>query len=98
MRPELICRLARTLQFRAPFTAHRIANGELGSIGTITEEELTVSLDNGREVSFEPDKFRHLDHGYAVTSYSSQSQTVDRVLINADANESPLTKKRPSHV
>jgi len=34
--------------------------------------------------------FRHLDHGYAVTSYSSQSQTVDRVLINADANESDL--------
>ena len=78
------------IQFRAPFTEHRIANGELGSIGKITEEELTVALDRGREVSFEPDKFRHLDHGYAVTSYSSQSQTVDRVLVNADANESDL--------
>jgi len=49
-----------------------------------------VALDSGREVSFESDKFRHIDHGYAVTSYSSQSQTVDRVLINADANESDL--------
>jgi len=78
------------IQFRAPFTEHRIANGELGSIAKITEEQLAVALDNGREVSFEPDKFRHLDHGYAVTSYSSQSQTVDRVLINADANESDL--------
>jgi ATP-dependent exoDNAse (exonuclease V) alpha subunit len=65
-------------------------NGELGSIAKITEEELAVALDSGREVSFEPDKFRHLDHGYAVTSYSSQSQTVDRVLINADSNESDL--------
>ena len=78
------------IQFRAPFAEHRIANGELGSIGKITEEELTVALDSGREVSFEPNKFRHLDHGYAVTSYSSQSQTVDRVLVNADANESDL--------
>lgn len=78
------------IQFRAPFTEHRIANGELGSIGKITEEELTASLDSGREVSFEPDRFRHIDHGYAVTSYSSQSQTVDRVLVNADANESHL--------
>jgi ATP-dependent exoDNAse (exonuclease V) alpha subunit len=78
------------IQFRAPFSEHRIANGELGIIGKITEEELTVALDSGREVSFEPDKFRHLDHGYAVTSYSSQSQTVDRVLVNADANESDL--------
>ena len=78
------------IQFRAPFAEHRIANGELGSIGRLTEEELTVALDSGREVSFEPDKFRHLDHGYAVTSYSSQSQTVDRVLVNADATESDL--------
>lgn len=78
------------IQFRAPFSEHRIANGELGIIGKITEEELTVTLDSGREVSFEPDRFRHLDHGYAVTSYSSQSQTVDRVLVNADANESDL--------
>jgi conjugative relaxase-like TrwC/TraI family protein len=75
------------IQFRAPFAEYRIANGELGSIKTISEEQLTVALDSGREVSFEPDKFRHLDHGYAVTSYSSQSQTVDRVLVNADANE-----------
>jgi conjugative relaxase-like TrwC/TraI family protein len=78
------------IQFRAPFAEHRIANGELGSIGTLTGEELTVALDSGREVSFDPAKFRHLDHGYAVTSYSSQSQTVDRVLVNADANESDL--------
>lgn len=78
------------IQFRAPFAENRIANGELGRIGKITKDELTVALDSGREVSFEPDKFRHLDHGYAVTSYSSQSQTVDRVLVNADANESDL--------
>ena len=78
------------IQFRAPYTEHRIANGELGSISKITDEELAVALDSGREVSFEPEKFRHLDHGYAVTSYSSQSQTVDRVLVNADANESDL--------
>jgi len=78
------------IQFRAPFTEHRVANGELGEIRQIKDEEFTIVLDSGREVSFEPDKFRHLDHGYAVTSYSSQSQTVDRVLVNANANESDL--------
>jgi conjugative relaxase-like TrwC/TraI family protein len=78
------------IQFRAPFSEHRIANGELGEIREIKEKELTVVLDNGRTVSFENEKFRHIDHGYAVTSYSSQSQTVDRVLVNADANESDL--------
>lgn len=76
------------IQFRAPFTEKRIANGELATIAKIGDEELTVKLDSGREVSFEAGKFRHLDHGYAVTSHSSQGTTVDRVLINADTQES----------
>src|SRR6266849_3207716 len=47
-------------------------------------------LDSGREIGFETDRFRHTSHGYAVTSYSSQGRTVDRVVVNADANESDL--------
>ncbi|HMH42408.1 MAG TPA: ATP-binding domain-containing protein, partial [Pyrinomonadaceae bacterium] len=76
------------IQFRAPFTEKRVANGELATIAKIGDEELTVKLDSGREVSFEKDHFRHIDHGYAVTSHSSQGTTVDRVLINADTSES----------
>ncbi len=76
------------VQFRAPFTEKRIANGELGTIAKIGDGEMSVKLDGGREVSFEMEKFRHLDHGYAVTSHSSQGTTVDRVLINADTQES----------
>lgn len=78
------------IQFRAPFTEQRVANGELGTIKEIKDDEYMVALDSGREVSFETNEFRHIDHGYAVTSYSSQSQTVDRVLVNADAHESDL--------
>lgn len=78
------------IQFRAPFAEHKVANGELGTIKQIKDQEFTVALDSGREIAFETEKFRHIDHGYAVTSYSSQAQTVDRVLVNADANESDL--------
>ncbi|MGZ5435648.1 MAG: ATP-dependent DNA helicase, partial [Pyrinomonadaceae bacterium] len=78
------------IQFRAPFVEKRIANGELGSIAKIEEDKFRVALDSGREVSFEIEKYRHIDHGYAVTSHSSQGQTVDRVLVNADARESQL--------
>ncbi len=76
------------IQFRAPFAEKRIVNGELGSITKIEPDHLRVALDSGREVSFDPQQFRHLDHGYAVTSHSSQGLTVDRVLINADTQES----------
>src|SRR6202007_796270 len=76
------------IQFRAPFTEKRVANGELATVAKIGDEDMTVKLDSGREVSFERDHFRHIDHGYAVTSHSSQGTTVDRVLINADTSES----------
>ena len=76
------------IQFRAPFTDKRIVNGELGSITKLEPEQMRVTLDSGREVSFDPQQFRHLDYGYAVTSHSSQGLTVDRVLVNADTRES----------
>jgi ATP-dependent exoDNAse (exonuclease V) alpha subunit len=45
---------------------------------------MSVKMDGGREVQLDPVKHPHLDHGYAVTSHSSQGQTADRVLINVD--------------
>ena len=37
-----------------------------------------------RVVELYPATHPHLDHGYAVTSHSSQGQTADRVLIHVD--------------
>jgi hypothetical protein len=78
------------IQFRTPFAEKRITNGELATIAKIGDKKMTVKLDSGREVVFDSDKFRHIDHGYAVTSHSSQGTTVDRVLINADTRESEM--------
>jgi hypothetical protein len=76
------------LQIRAPFRAKRIANGELGTITKIEPNQIRLAMDSGREVMVDLRKFRHLDYGYAVTSHSSQGLTFDRVLINANTNES----------
>jgi conjugative relaxase-like TrwC/TraI family protein len=87
------------IQFRAPFHSKDVANGELGMLEKIEKGQLTVKLDSGRSVSFPIDKNRHIDHGYAVTSYSSQGQTVNRVLVNADTNESDkLLNERMGYV
>lgn len=47
---------------------------------------MTVRMDGKAEhtVSFDPAKLRQFDHGYAVTSHSSQGLTQDRVLANFD--------------
>jgi len=82
------------IQFRAPFADKRVANGELGTIEQIEESKFAVALDNGRKVSLDSQTFRHLDYGYAVTSHSSQGQTVDRVLIHADTNQSEMILNR----
>ena len=45
-------------------------------------------MDSGREVAFNVREHPHLDHGYAVTSHSSQGQAADRVLIHVDTDKS----------
>src|SRR6202789_4602441 len=45
---------------------------------------MSLKMDGGREVELDSVKNPHLDHGYAVTSHSSQGQTAERVLIHAD--------------
>src|SRR5688500_4657792 len=76
------------IQFRAPFAEKRIVNGELGTITKIEQNQIHGGLDSEREITFDPERFRHIDHGYAVTSHSSQGLTVDRVILNADTQES----------
>jgi ATP-dependent exoDNAse (exonuclease V) alpha subunit len=52
---------------------------------------MTVRMDGGKDraVTFDPTEMRHFDHGYAVTSHSSQGLTAERVLVNMDTNVHP---------
>jgi conjugative relaxase-like TrwC/TraI family protein len=72
------------LQLSAPMPDLKLANRELGTVEGITEGRMAVRMDGGRAVEFDPASHPHFDHGYAVTSHSSQGQTADRVLIHVD--------------
>jgi conjugative relaxase-like TrwC/TraI family protein len=73
------------IQFTAPANDLRVANRELGTIKSIEEDgRLRLRMDSGRTVELDPPKHPHLDHGYAMTSHSSQGQTGDRVVIHVD--------------
>ncbi len=75
------------VQFTAPNQDLKIANRELGTINAIDDSgRMAIKLDSGRDLKFEPQRHPHLDHGYAVTSYSGQGQTADRVLIHVDTD------------
>jgi ATP-dependent exoDNAse (exonuclease V) alpha subunit len=79
------------VQFTAPSRELQVANRELGTIERVSHSgNLELRMDSGREVRFNIHEHPHLDHGYALTSHSSQGQTADRVLIHADTDKSEL--------
>jgi ATP-dependent exoDNAse (exonuclease V) alpha subunit len=73
------------VQLTAPARELKAANRELGTVqGIDPDGRVSVKMDGGRQIQIDPQLHPHLDHGYAVTSHSSQGQTADRVLIHVD--------------
>jgi len=90
------------VQFTAPFNRTRIANRELGRVEKIDSDgNLRLRLESGRSVGFNLREHPHLDYGYAMTSYTSQGQTVDRVIVHVPGDEmknSALVNQRFAYV
>jgi conjugative relaxase-like TrwC/TraI family protein len=73
------------VQSTAPDWARDVANRELGTIERIDATgRMEIRWDSGRTSSFEASERYHLDHGYAMTSHSSQGQTAGRVLVHVE--------------
>jgi conjugative relaxase-like TrwC/TraI family protein len=78
------------IQFTAPDKSIGVANRDLAVINSVSPDGMiTARLDNNRQVEFDAKEHRHFDHGYAVTSHSSQGLTAERVLVNADTGVHP---------
>jgi conjugative relaxase-like TrwC/TraI family protein len=78
------------IQFTAPDKSLGVANRDLAVIESICADgPISARLDNNRRVEFDAKEHRHFDHGYAVTSHSSQGLTAERVLVNADTGVHP---------
>ena len=80
------------IQFTAPSHALGVANRDMATITRIEGTQVTARVDGGevpQHVRFDARDMRHFDHGYAVTSHSSQSATADRVLVNMDTRAHP---------
>ena len=78
------------IQFTAPHKDLGVANRDLGTITALSPSQVTVRIDgkDERAVTFNPTEMRQFDHGYAVTSHSSQGLTAGRVLANIDTDSS----------
>lgn len=76
------------VQFTTSLKELGVANRDLGTIQRLEGDRMTVLLDGkeARTVTFNTDEVRHIDHGYAVTSHSSQGLTAGRVLAHFDTD------------
>jgi len=84
--------LGDRIQLTAPNRTLGVANRELGTLQQIGDDgAITIRMDGSKDrtVTFNPREMRHFDHGYAVTSHSSQGLTAERVLVNMDTNVHP---------
>ena len=90
------------VQFTAPSRDLQVANRDLATIQQIDENgKITVRMDGPKDriVRFDANQMRHFDHGYAVTSHSSQGLTSERVLVNMDTEVHPeLINQRFAYV
>jgi conjugative relaxase-like TrwC/TraI family protein len=78
------------IQFTAPNKSLGVANRDLAVVEAIHPNGcLSVRSDNHRQIEFNSGEHRHFDHGYAVTSHSSQGLTAERVLVHADTSVHP---------
>src|SRR5262249_9899970 len=79
------------VQFTAPSRELNVANRDLGTVERVNSDgDFRIRMDSGCEVRFNISHHPHRDHGYVVTSHSSQGQTAQRVLIHVDTEKSEL--------
>lgn len=64
-----------------------VKNGQFGTVEQIRDRgqqigaQVRVRLDDGREVSFNPGLYAHVEHGYASTVHKAQGSTIGRVFV-----------------
>ncbi|MFB2553037.1 hypothetical protein [Ensifer soli] len=73
-----------------------VKNGMLGTVDTVDQDHVSVLLDSDdgtpRRVTFDPQRYRNFDHGYAVTIHKSQGATIDRAyVLFSRTMDAPLT-------
>ena len=74
----------------APWKQEHVRNSQLATIVALDDNgnaELRLA-DSGRKVFSNLNRNRHLDYAYAITSYKSQSTTIDITLANVPVTDS----------
>jgi conjugative relaxase-like TrwC/TraI family protein len=79
-----------------------VRNGERATVvklHTLKPHTITVRTEDGRAIDIDTKKYKNIDYGYALTTYKSQGQTYDKVIVDADTSGAPaLNDMRAQYV
>lgn len=64
------------------YTKTKVNNGTMGTVKRVENNKIVVTLDNGKTVYFNPQKYKKFDLAYAVTNYKAQGMTVKNCIVD----------------
>jgi conjugative relaxase-like TrwC/TraI family protein len=88
----------RVVFLRNEYKDYDVRNGDVGIITRAGKGSLGVRLEDGRELDVDLSHYSAFDYGYALTTYKSQGQTYDKVIVEADTAIPYLQDQRNSYV
>jgi conjugative relaxase-like TrwC/TraI family protein len=93
-RSERVFAEGERVQLTAPWKSKGIANRQTGTLERVSESgDAVLRMDkDDRRVRFNLNEMKHLDYGYALTSFSSQGATVEKVLVNVETQNARVRK------
>jgi len=75
-----------------------VRNGERATVKAVNGDIMAVALEDGRNININTKKYGYIDYGYSMTTYKSQGQTFNNVIINADTSVPVLNDMRNQYV
>lgn len=79
------------VQLTAPWKEKGLANRQVGTLEYLDRSgNAVMRMDDGHRVKFNLKQMKHLDHAYAVTSYSAQGATVDKVIAHLSTSDTRI--------
>ncbi|PKK86444.1 MAG: hypothetical protein CVT48_01195 [Thermoplasmata archaeon HGW-Thermoplasmata-1] len=75
------------------YSDYDVRNGERATVvktgGVLNHHTLTVETEDKRKLEIDTRKYKHIDYGYALTTYKAQGQTFNKVVVEADTSSGP---------
>ncbi|HOZ01385.1 MAG TPA: AAA family ATPase, partial [Candidatus Syntrophosphaera sp.] len=96
---EITISKGETITFtRNEYKNYDIRNGERAKVLECGERSIIVETEDNRKLEINPEKYKGIDYGYALTTYKAQGQTYNSVVVESDTHTPALVDMRNQYV